>query len=85
MQDIRKILDVKTLRWKVEKRTLERIGHVLRESVQTQMENKCLWGRKVGFDLCEAHRKLHPSERTCSRRGEPLEKAEIISKCLGVS
>ena len=30
MQDIRNILNVKTLRWKIEKRTLERIGHVLR-------------------------------------------------------
>ena len=32
MQDIRNILGVKTLRWKIEKRTLERIGHVLRMS-----------------------------------------------------
>ena len=32
MQDIRNILGVKTIRWKIEKRTLERIGHVLRMS-----------------------------------------------------
>ena len=32
MQNIRSILDIKTLRWKIEKRTLERIGHVLRMS-----------------------------------------------------
>ena len=31
MQDIQNILDVKSIRWrKVEKRTLERLGHVLR-------------------------------------------------------
>ena len=32
MHDIRNILDIKTLRWKIEKLTLERIGHVLRMS-----------------------------------------------------
>ena len=32
MQDVRKILGVKSLRWKIEKRTLERIGHILRMS-----------------------------------------------------
>ena len=30
MADVRKELGVKTLRWKIEKRVLERIGHVLR-------------------------------------------------------
>jgi hypothetical protein len=30
MQDIRNILGVKSIRWKIEKRVLERIGHVLR-------------------------------------------------------
>ena len=32
MQDLRNILDIKTLRWKNEKRTLEKIGHKLRKS-----------------------------------------------------
>ena len=32
MQDVRNILGVKSLRWKIEKRTLERIGHILRMS-----------------------------------------------------
>ena len=32
MQDIRNILNIKSIRWKIEKRTLERIGHVLRIS-----------------------------------------------------
>ena len=30
MQDIRNVLKVKSIRWKVEKRCLERIGHVMR-------------------------------------------------------
>ena len=30
MQDIRNLMNIKTLRWKIEKRTLERIGHILR-------------------------------------------------------
>ena len=30
MQDIRNILGIKSIQWKIEKRTLERIGHVLR-------------------------------------------------------
>ena len=32
MQDIRNSLNFKSIRWKIEKRTLERIGHVLRIS-----------------------------------------------------
>ena len=31
MQDIRNKLDVKSLRWKIDKRVLQRIGHVLRK------------------------------------------------------
>ena len=34
MQDIRNILNIKSIRWKTEKRTLERIRHVLRMSNQ---------------------------------------------------
>ena len=30
MQDIRNLFDIKSIRWKIEKHTLERIGHILR-------------------------------------------------------
>ena len=34
MQDIRNELNVKSVRWKIEKRVLERIGHVFRMAEQ---------------------------------------------------
>ena len=30
MVDMRKVLGIKSIRWKIEKRVLERIGHVMR-------------------------------------------------------
>ena len=36
MQDVRNALKVNTIRWKIEKRVLERIGHILRMDVSRQ-------------------------------------------------
>ena len=64
------------------------------ESIQTEMENmRYFRGRKVGFELRETRRKLHPSERTCPRRGERLEEevvkqlssADVLFVCQTVS
>ena len=42
MQDVRNELNVKSVRWKVEKRVLERLGHVLRMEDTRQVKAVCL-------------------------------------------
>ena len=42
MQDIRNQLNIKTIRWKVEGRTLKRIGHVMRKDDKRLTKAACL-------------------------------------------
>ena len=42
MQDIRNQLNIKTIRWKVEGRTLKRIGHVMRMDDKRLTKAACL-------------------------------------------
>ena len=59
MQDVRNELKVKSVRWKVEKRVLERIGHVLRMEDSRQVKAICLgW-----LEDLESHDKVRGKKR----------------------
>ena len=59
MQDVRNELKVKSIRWKVEKRVLERIGHVVRMEDTRQVKAVCLgW-----LEDLEAHEKAPGKKR----------------------
>ena len=60
MQDIRNQLNIKTLQWKIEKRSLQRIGHVLRMDCSRHVKAAVLrWSPAL---------ETIPKERTKTRR-----------------
>ena len=78
MQAVREQLEIKTLRWKIEQRHLQRIGHVIRLPEERTTKIAALgW-----LSQLEAVPKIGKSQGTLHSIGKPLREAGIDAKNL---